>query len=300
MGKASKRKSQRRQGTGLSRADFEKQRAYEALPPGIQAMAARFEAKNELENQARKAWCGGAEPHSATFPRWREDSAGDRFFSARDIITAARAPVLTDAELPTARQVAENSGHWAVAVSALVRAVVLDRVPVSDPVVARVLELLTPVVLDELAADDEDRDLPDIDGPLFLLGGCYLTEATWAIIGLDPLDQILPLLEQRIDGAGMRAGGAALPGGKAVAEELVRAFADEYRCEDPGDIQTLERLGRTDSGNPLTDLIRAREVAPEDALRLGLIVLAALADLARTDADSVLSGSDVVPRGDHG
>ena len=201
--------------------------------------------------------------------------------------------MLADAELPTAQEVTQNPGHWTVAVSALVRAVVLDGVPVSDPVVARVLDLLAPVVLDELAADDEERDLPDIDGPLFLLGACYLTEATWAIIGLDPLDQILALTEQRIDEARIRAGGAALPAGKAVAQELVRAFADEYRCEEPGDVQTLERLGRTDSGNPLTDLIRGKEVAPEHALRLGLIVLAALADLARTDADSVLPGSDV-------
>ena len=35
----------------------------------------------------------------------------------------------------------------------------------------------------------EDRDFPDTHGPLFLLGTCALIDATWAIVGLDPLDQ---------------------------------------------------------------------------------------------------------------
>jgi len=55
----------------------------------------------------------------------------------------------------------------------------------------------------------------------------------------------------------------------------------------------LKHLGRSASGNPLTDLIRVREVAPEDALRVGLIILAAMADLARTDAESALPASAV-------
>jgi hypothetical protein len=191
--------------------------------------------------------------------------------------------------------VAQNSGHWTVAVSALVRAVVLDGVPVSNSMVARVTELLAPVVLAELAAaDDVERYFPDTQGPLFRLA-CFLTDATWAIVGLDPLEQVLALMEQRIGDAlagtgGAWTGGVASPGGKVIAEELIRAFAGEYRCEEPRDIRTLERLGRSDSGDPLAELILAKEVAPQDALRLGLIVMVALADLARTDSDSALPG----------
>ena len=217
MGKASKRKSHRRQGIGQSRADIEKLRDRQALLTGMRRMIDRFEAEKEREDQARRAWCGGAEPRHATLPRWRQDSVGDRFFSARDITSAARAPVLADASLPTPQQVAEDSGHWTVAVSALVRAVVLDGVPVSDPVVARVTELLAPVVRDEIAAaDSAERVFPDTHRPLFRLGACFLTDATWAIVGLDPLDQIIALMEQRIDDALAGTGGAGWPGGKVI------------------------------------------------------------------------------------
>ena len=61
--------------------------------------------------------------------------------------------------------------------------------------------------------------------------------------------------------------------GAVVAEALIRGFADSYRCEMPGDAECLKRLGPTQSGNPLHDLILARAVAPENSLRLGLIVL---------------------------
>ena len=74
--------------------------------------------------------------------------------------------MIAEAKLPTPQEVAENSGHWTVAVSALVRAVLLDGVPVSDPAIAGVAELLAPVVWDELAAaDDVDKDFPDTQGP---------------------------------------------------------------------------------------------------------------------------------------
>jgi hypothetical protein len=77
-----------------------------------------------------------------------------------------------------------------------------------------------------------------------------------------------------------------MPDGKVMAEVLIRAFADQYQCTEPHDVRTLDRLGPAASGGPLTDLVQAKDAAPEDALRLGLVALAALADLARTDADS--------------
>jgi hypothetical protein len=113
-----------------------------------------------------------------------------------------------------------------------------------------------------------------------------LTDATWAIVGLDPLDQSLALMEPQIDEALAEAERAGLPDGKVIAEELIRAFAGQYQCKEPRDVRTLERLGPTASGNPLVELIQVKDVTPEDALRLGLITLVALADLARTDAGS--------------
>jgi hypothetical protein len=105
-------------------------------------------------------------------------------------------------------------------------------------------------------------------------------------VGLDPLDQALAPMERRIGEALVQAGTAGLPDGKVVAEQLVRAFARRYECTEPGDVRTLERIGRAASSDPLVGLVLAEEVSPADALRLGLITLAALADLARTDAAS--------------
>ena len=146
----------------------------------MQAMIEEFGAEKEREQRARRAWAGDAEPTQATIKRWREDSAGDRFFSIKTIADAVGAPRLAEATLPSPQQMAEGPGHWATAVSVLIRAVVLDGVPVDDPGIARVLDLLTPVVRAEIAAGArEDWDVPDISGPLFLLGSCTLIDATW-------------------------------------------------------------------------------------------------------------------------
>jgi hypothetical protein len=246
-----------------------------------------FEAEKEREEQARRAWAGGAEPPQATLTRWREDSSGDRFFSVKTIADAVGAPRLADATLPSPQEMAEDPSHWVTAVSVLIRAVVLDGVPVDDPGIARVLDLLTSAVRAEMAAEArEDEDFPDTSGPLFLLGSCTLIDATWAIVGLDPLDQTLSQMQSRIDEALAGAEGTVWPAGSAIAEALIRAFAGEYQCTAPRDVQVLERLGQSASGNPLVDLVQAEDVAQEDVLRLGLVTLAALAALVSTDADS--------------
>jgi hypothetical protein len=150
-----------------------------------------------------------------------------------------------------------------------------------------VLDLLTSAVCAEMAAEArEDEDFPDTSGPLFLLGSCTLIDATWAIVGLDPLDQTLSQMQSRIDEALAGAEGTVWPAGSAIAEALIRAFAGEYQCTAPRDVQVLERLGQSASGNPLVDLVQAEDVAQEDVLRLGLVTLAALAALVSTDADS--------------
>jgi len=290
VGKASRRKNERRQGTGQSRADFERQRAFAALHAGARQITRLIEAEREREAQAAKMWCGGMTPKRATLPSWANDSVADRFFSDDDIAAAAGAPQLADATLPAKEELSHDPAHWAVAVSALVRGIALDGLDVSDLAVTALTDLLTPVVTKEFAcAEDGDAD-PEFsagDGPLFQLGGCVLVDATWAIVGLEPLDPVLALLVRRLDDA-LTGLGTGLTGA-VVAEALIRAFAGSYRCEMPGDAECLKRLGPTRSGNPLHDLILAEAVAPENSLRLGLIALGVLADLARTDAMSVLS-----------
>ena len=282
-----RRKSQRRRGIGPSRADFEARRDNQVLLAGLQTMIDGFETEKEREQQARRSWTGGIEPPQATLTRWRDGSAGDRFFSVTTIADAVSAPRLGDATLPSPQQMAEDPGHWVTAVSVLIRAVVLDGVSADDPAITRVLDLLTPVVRAEIAAETrEDEDFPDTSGPLFLLGSCTLIDATWAIVGLDPLDQALSQMQSRIDEALAGAEGIVGPAGKAIAEALIRTFADEYQCTEPRDVQVLERLGPAAHGNPLVDLVQAEHVAQDEVLRLGLVTLAALAALASTDADS--------------
>lgn len=291
MGKASRRKNLRRQGIGQSRSDFERQRAFGALHTSAGQIARMLEAEREREARAAKVWCGGATPTRTTLPSWAHDSVGDRFFCDNDISAAAGAPPLADTALPAKEELSQDPAHWVVAVSALVRGVVLDRLDVSDPAVTTLTDLLTPVVTKEFASAEDDDTNPAFasgDGPLFQLGGCVLVDATWAIVGLEPIEPVLALLERRLDGA-LTGLGTGLTGA-VVAEALIRAFAGSYRCEMPGDVECLKRLGPTSSGNPLHDLILAKAVAPENALRLGLIVLGILGDLARTDAMSVLSG----------
>ena len=59
-------------------------------------------------------------------------------------------------------------------------------------------------------------------------------------------------------------------------------------CERAADVELLERLGVETSGNPLQDLVSAGVIRPPDVLRMGLEVLARLAELCRTVSVSVL------------
>jgi hypothetical protein len=284
VGKASRKKGQRRQGVGKSRADFELRRS-----------SARFGA-NPSPALAAHVWSGGSKPKPAAIPKWPDDSAGDRFFSTQGIADAAEAPPIVGATLPTPEEMAATSELWVVATNALVRAVVLDGLTVSHPAVSAVIALLEPVVKRELAyyADETTwEEYPESDVPLRLLGDEVLMDATWAIVGDDSLASVLALLERCLDTAFDTPGRSASLTGRAVAEALIRAFPDHFECQAPGDEACLDRLqatGRT-SSNPLCDLVRDKGIAPEDALPVGLSVLAALADLARTSAFSVLDAS---------
>jgi hypothetical protein len=284
VGKASRKNGQRRQGVGQSRADFELRRSF-----------ARLEA-NPSPALAAHVWSGGSKPEHAAIPKWPDDSVGDRFFSTRSIADAAEAPPIVGAALPAPEEKAATSELWVVATNALVRAVVLDGLTISHPAVSAVIVLLEPVVKRELAhyADETTWDeYPESDVPLRLLGDEVLMDATWAIAGDDSLASVLALLERCLDSAFDRPGRPASLTGRAAAEALIRAFPDHFECQAPGDEACLERLRATGraSPSPLCDLVRDKVIAPEDALPAGLTILAALADLARTSAFSVLDAS---------
>lgn len=69
--------------------------------------------------------------------------------------------------------------------------------------------------------------------------------------GADPLGEILGVLLPVLD--------SAVPGvgGRVVADALIGAFAEHYRCEQPGDADVLERIARPVGGDPLKNLVTA-------------------------------------------
>jgi hypothetical protein len=300
MGKASNRKKKRRQGTGVSRAHLESQRALEQIAWAAQELGGMFEARREHLAAVSRLWWRGAEPEAAEVPSWAESSAGDRFFDVSRMKEYAVAPRLATAELPSAEAFAADSGHWDVAVSALIRAVVLDRVPVTDPLVTRVIRLLGPAVDAEVqyaaSAGRGNQPIGGVEGgfpednaPVFLLGACCLVDATWAVVGRDPLRDVLDYLGPRLDTALAELDCVLKPSGTVLAGALLRAAADFYRLdEEPADAETMRQLGGKSEGNPLDCLISEKAIEPADALTIGLVVLGTLADLCRTTEASVL------------
>jgi hypothetical protein len=154
--------------------------------------------------------------------------------------------------------------------------------------VRAVLEALAPIAEAEFAyrkaadawcsRDPSDREgpepvFPELESPVFLLGTCALVDAMWAVVGEDPLTQILAVLLPVLD--------RTVPGldGQVLADALVRALAYHYRCEQPGDAALLQRIG-LGSGDPLEDLVASGAVPPADALHAGLLALSASPDSA--------------------
>jgi hypothetical protein len=258
VGRASNRKKAHRQAGPSSRqasqgarADAETQQAMHQLVAGLHALVQETKGRQEREADACRIWSGGAEPVPAEAARWSEGSLGDRFFGGFHLEQARNAPCLATAEIPDAAVIAADSAHWNVAASALVRAVAFDGLGLDDPAVRRLLEVLAPIAEAELAYrkaadaamygpgldwDEDEPEFPELDGPVFLLGGCALVDAVWAAVGEDPLTDVLGVLLPVLDDA--------VPGldGQVAADALIGAFASEYRCEQPGDAEVLERI----------------------------------------------------------
>jgi hypothetical protein len=290
---------------GVSRADLDSQRALQQLARAAYEFGATLEARKQHLALVSRSWWGGGESAAAQVPTWAEDSAGDRYFDDSRMRECAVAPRLATAQIPSAEAFAADSGHWDVAVSALVRAVVLDRVPITDPMVTKVIRLLRPAVDAEVqhvassghgsqpfgGAEEgfPEEGFPEEDGPVFLLGACYLVGATWAVLGLDPLRDVLDQLGPRLDAALAELDCTPKPSGKMLAENLVRAAGAHFRLdEDPADAETMRQLGGQSEGNSLDCLISEKAIEPADALTIGLVVLGTLADLCRTADASVL------------
>lgn len=113
-------------------------------------------------------------------------------------------------------------------------------------------------------------------------------DATWAVVGFDPLRDVLDYLGPRLDATLTELNCTLKASGKMLAQTLLRAAADFYRLdEEPADAETMRQLGGKSEGNPLDCLISEKVIEVADALTIGLAVLATLADLCRTAVASV-------------
>jgi hypothetical protein len=230
-------------------------------------------------------------------PGWTEGSLGGRFFGGTHVVHAQGAPAVGGLDLMA---IAVDPAQWPVAISALIRAVVFDGLAPDHPDVSAVLDVLGPVVeaeLDYEAAidkwyeewpdgEEEKPEFPDLDGPVFRLGGCALVDAVTAVVGNDPLANVLeawlPVLRGTAES--MKASIRGL-NERALADALACAAVTDFRRELPSDV--LRRTGPP-SGNPLKTLVHVGVVPQHEVLRAGLAVLSTLADLCRSDSASIL------------
>ena len=291
MGRASNRRKRRRtkRATEMRAADTD----------AMRGLAGLLRSKQERLAAVREAWSTAPGETQARLTRWPDDSLGDRFASSV-LLHAAKAPRLQEAAVPDASVIASDPAQWAVAVEILIRSVSLDGLNVDDPAVQSLCEAVRPLVEAELAdakevETDAEEDgfrrmahvpgFEDEDGPVFLLGCCALVDTVWTLIGDDPLEPVLEMLGRRLSGPRLGVDG------RMLAETALRAFAQHHLLEQPGDVELLERLGPSRSGDPLVDLVLDGMVGPSDALRLGLQVLKVLAGLCQSEQMSVLPGA---------
>jgi hypothetical protein len=187
-----------------------------------------------------------------------------------------------------------DPAQWSVAARVLVRAVVFDGLRVGHPAVSRLLDVLAPIAEAELTHEqalenwhcsgwdeEEEPEFPELDGPVFQIGACALGDATLAVVGADPLSEVLAVLSPALDGA--------VPGleGRAVADVLTGGRATPYMYELPDHV--LKRMRHAFAvGGALQELADARPVPPSDILQVGLTILSVLAKFCRSDSASIL------------
>jgi hypothetical protein len=286
--RAARRTRQAKQGPS---ADAGPQRAALACAAGMEARDQLFAAPAEQQKPEYQAWCGG-QPVPVGGPRWAEGSLGARLWSGMDLASARNAPSLLTATVPDPMVIMSDPAQWRVAAGVLVRAVVFDGLRVDHPAVSTLVGVLSPIAEAELAyQEDLDRwypaewdeakpEFPELDGPVFLLSGA-LGDATLAVVGDDPLTEVLAVLGPALD--------ATVPGleGPAVADVLTGGRAITHLRKLPDYV--LSRMQRSFSvGHVLEELADARAVPPGDILRVGLTMLSKLAELCQSDSPSIL------------
>jgi hypothetical protein len=78
-------------------------------------------------------------------------------------------------------------------------------------------------------------------------------DATWAVVGLDPLRDVLDHLEPRLAAAVAELNCTPRPSGKLLAETLLGAASAHFRFdEDPADAETMRQLSGTSEGTRST------------------------------------------------
>jgi hypothetical protein len=305
VGRASNRKKARRQ-EALRQAAHRKrvsQGSRAGAGPQQAALAVAREAIDQLFGSPReqqtpeyRVWCGGGEPVPAEVPRWAEGSLGDRFCSGAHLASVRNAPGLLTATVPDRMAIITDPAQWRAAADVLVRAVAFDGLRVDHPAVSTLLDALALIAEEELEHaqdleawyssgwDEEEKKpyFPEMDGPVFLIGTCALGDATEAVVGEDPLAEVLAALSPSLEGA--------VPGldGRAVADVLTGGRAIPYVCELPDYVLKRMRHGFS-AGCALQELADARVVPPRDILRVGLTILSALAELCKSDSPSILA-----------
>jgi hypothetical protein len=263
-----------------------------AVAGAREAIAQLFGPPGEQQIPEYRVWCGGGQPVPAEGPRWAEGSLGDRFCSGIDLVRARNAPCLLTATVPDPMVIIADPAQWRVAADVLVRAVAFDGLRVDHPAVSMLLDTLAPIAVAELryhqdlesvyAWDEEKPEFPEMDGPVFLIGTCALGDATLAVVGEDPLDEVLDALSSALD--------AIVPGleGRAVADVLTGGRVLPYLHKLPDYV--LERMQRTFAvEGALLEFTDADVVPPSDILRIGLTILSVLAEFCKTDSPSILS-----------
>src|ERR1700730_14970009 len=276
MGKASKKKSDRRTGSGPSRTE-------------IESTVRQEQVRRRLIAALRQPGQGGD-----TLRQVAGESVAAFFFAEPVLRRAAAAPPATVVVLPPSeRMLAYGSAREAVA-SVLLRAVVFDGLPAADPAIGVLMEHLAPVI--EWEAGRFGRPVSDaeaeeiVTGPAFVTGTA-LVEAARAVIAEDRIAPVMEFLEPVLDAALAPLGLPAELTGAAVARALACTAAHAYTFTDPGDTALLNQLDpdSTTSENALETLVTDKLLAPRDALLAGLAVLGALAGLCRSNAVSGLA-----------
>jgi hypothetical protein len=304
VGRASNRKKARRQEavrqaaqrtrrvTQGSRADAGRQQAALAVAAAREAIDQLAAARREHPTPEYRTWCAG-QPVPAEVPRWAKGSLGERLCSSMYLARARNAPCLLTATVPDPMVITAHPAQWRKAATVLVRAVVFDGLRVDHPAVSRLLDVLAPIAAEEPEHgqdlerwyssewDEEKPWFPEDDGPVWLIGSCALGDATLAVVGEDPLDDVIDALSPALAGT--------VPGldGLAVADVLTGGRVIPYLCNLPDHV--LQRMHRGFSvGYAVHELADGRVVPPRETLRVGLTILSVLAELCKSDSPSIL------------